>query len=69
VVEGEAVEGVIVKAELVAWSRAADDAKSAANISRVRFAELRTIWSTALDGCADAVSAMMSKVAGVSEVG
>jgi hypothetical protein len=59
---------VMEKAELAAWSRATGDAKSAAKISRVRFAEVRARSSTELSGCADAVSAMMSKCVGKSRL-
>jgi len=63
------VVGVMEKAdELVAWSRAVGDAKSAAKISRVRFADVRTRCSTVLGGCADVISAMMSSCGEILEV-
>lgn len=48
-VDGAGVVAVIEKAEFGAWSNAPDNAKSAANISLVRFADERTSCSVELE--------------------
>jgi hypothetical protein len=58
--EGAGVVGCIEKLPLEAWSSAADEAKSAANISRVRFEDDLISCSAVLGSREAAVSAMVT---------